>query len=85
VPAGRARTDRTALHQIGSSKAAVAGAVRGERPLFAMHAVERAKIRSNLLVLDFDGAHAADEVLNELRSAPKEYLFECEDACVAEL
>jgi hypothetical protein len=34
--------------------------------------------------LDFDGIHAADEVLNKLRSLQKEYLIDLEDACVVE-
>src|SRR5499433_1237660 len=39
---------------------------------------------SNLVVLDFDGMHTADEVLNKLRSLQKEYLIDLEDACVVE-
>src|SRR5499427_3006989 len=39
---------------------------------------------SNLVVLDFDGMHTADEVLNKLRSMQKEYLIDFEDACVVE-
>src|SRR5215831_453455 len=39
---------------------------------------------SNLVVLDFDGIHTADEVLNRLRSMQKEYLIDLEDACVVE-
>jgi uncharacterized membrane protein len=39
---------------------------------------------SNLIVLDFDGIHTADEVLNKLRSLQKEYLIDLEDACVVE-
>jgi uncharacterized membrane protein len=39
---------------------------------------------SNLVVLGFDGIHAADEVLNKLRSLQKEYLIDLEDACVVE-
>ena len=39
---------------------------------------------SNLVVFDFDGIHAADEVLNKLRSLEKEYLIDLEDACVVE-
>ena len=39
---------------------------------------------SNLVVLDFDGIHTADEVLNKLRSLEKEYLIDLEDACVVE-
>jgi uncharacterized membrane protein len=39
---------------------------------------------SNLIVLDFDGIHTADEVLNKLRSLQKEYLVDLEDACVVE-
>ena len=40
---------------------------------------------SNLIVLDFDGIHTADEVLNKLRSLQKEQLIDLEDACVVEL
>ena len=39
---------------------------------------------SNLVVLGFDGIHAADEVLNKLRSLQKEHLIDLEDACVVE-
>lgn len=39
---------------------------------------------SNLVVLGFDGLHAADEVLNKLRSLQKEHLIDLEDACVVE-
>lgn len=39
---------------------------------------------SSLVVLDFDGIHTADEVLNKLRSMQKEYLIDLEDACVVE-
>jgi len=39
---------------------------------------------SNLVVLDFDGIHTADEVLNKLRSLQKEYLIDLEDSCVVE-
>src|SRR5579885_3246851 len=39
---------------------------------------------SNLVVLDFDGIHTADEVLNKLRALEKEYLIDLEDACVVE-
>jgi uncharacterized membrane protein len=39
---------------------------------------------SNLIVLDFDGIHTADEVLNKLRSLQKEQLIDLEDACVVE-
>ena len=39
---------------------------------------------SNLIVLDFDGIHTADEVLNKLRSLQKEHLIDLEDACVVE-
>jgi uncharacterized membrane protein len=39
---------------------------------------------SSLVVLDFDGVHTADEVLNKLRSLQKEYLIDLEDACVVE-
>jgi len=39
---------------------------------------------SDLVVLDFDGIHTADEVLNKLRSLQKEHLVDLEDACVVE-
>jgi len=39
---------------------------------------------STLVVLDFDGIHTADEVLNRLRSMQKEYLIDLEDSCVVE-
>ena len=39
---------------------------------------------STLIVLDFDGIHTADEVLNKLRSLQKEYLIDLEDSCVVE-
>jgi len=39
---------------------------------------------STLVVLDFDGIHTADEVLNKLRSLQKEHLVDLEDACVVE-
>ena len=39
---------------------------------------------STLIVLDFDGIHTADEVLNKVRSLQKEYLVDLEDACVVE-
>jgi len=39
---------------------------------------------SDLVVLDFDGIHTADEVLNKLRSLQKEHLIDLEDACVVE-
>jgi uncharacterized membrane protein len=39
---------------------------------------------SDLLVLDFDRIHTADEVLNKLRSLQKEYLIDLEDCCVVE-
>ena len=39
---------------------------------------------SDLVVLDFDGIHTADDVLNKLRSLQKEYLIDLEDACVVE-
>lgn len=39
---------------------------------------------SNLIVLDFDGIHTADEVLNKVRSLQKEHLIDLEDACVVE-
>ena len=39
---------------------------------------------SNLIVLDFDGIHTADEVLNKLHSLQKEHLIDLEDACVVE-
>jgi uncharacterized membrane protein len=38
----------------------------------------------DLIVLDFDGIHTADEVLNKLRSLQKEHLIDLEDACVVE-
>lgn len=37
-----------------------------------------------LVALGFDGIHAADDVLNKLRSLQKEYLIDLEDACVVE-
>ncbi len=37
---------------------------------------------SDLVVLDFDGAGTADEVLTKLRSLQKEHLIDVEDACV---
>jgi uncharacterized membrane protein len=37
---------------------------------------------SDLVVLDFDGAGTADEVLTKLRAMQKEYLIDLEDACV---
>jgi len=37
---------------------------------------------SDLVVLDFDGLGAADEVLTKLRSMQKENLIDLEDACV---
>jgi uncharacterized membrane protein len=37
---------------------------------------------SDLVVLDFDGAGTADEVLTKLRSMQKAYLVDLEDACV---
>lgn len=37
---------------------------------------------SDLLVLDFDGAGTADEVLTKLRSMEKALLIDLEDACV---
>jgi len=39
---------------------------------------------SDLVVVGFDGLHAADEVLNKLRSFQKEHLIDLEDACVVE-
>jgi len=39
---------------------------------------------SSLVVLGFDGIHAADEVLNKARSMQKENLIDLEDACVVE-
>ena len=39
---------------------------------------------SNLIVLDFDGSHTADEVLNKLLSLQKERFIDLEDACVVE-
>lgn len=39
---------------------------------------------STLVVLGFDGMHAADEVLNKVRSLQKQYLIDLEDACVVE-
>jgi uncharacterized membrane protein len=39
---------------------------------------------SNLIVLGFDGLHAADEVLNKVRSLQKAHLIDLEDACVVE-
>lgn len=39
---------------------------------------------SDLVVLDFDGIHSADEVLNKLRSLQKQHLIDLEDACVVE-
>src|ERR1700732_2007254 len=39
---------------------------------------------STLIVLDFDGIHTADEVLNKVRSLQKEDLVDLEDACVVE-
>ena len=39
---------------------------------------------SDLVVLDFDGIHSADEVLNKLRSLQREHLIDLEDACVVE-
>jgi uncharacterized membrane protein len=41
-------------------------------------------VMSNLMVVDFDGIHTADEVLNKLRSLEKEYLIDLDDACVVE-
>jgi hypothetical protein len=38
---------------------------------------------SDLVVLDFDGVGAADEVLTKLRGMQKENLIDLEDACVA--
>jgi uncharacterized membrane protein len=39
---------------------------------------------STLVVFGFDGIHAADEVLNKVRSLQKRYLIDLEDACVVE-
>ena len=39
---------------------------------------------SDLIVLDFDGIHTADDVLNKLRSLQKEQLIDLEDACVVD-
>ena len=39
---------------------------------------------STLIVLDFDGIHTADDVLNKVRSLQKEHLVDLEDACVVE-
>jgi len=39
---------------------------------------------SDLVVMDFDGVHTADEVLNKLRSFQKEHLIDLEDSCVVE-
>ena len=39
---------------------------------------------STLIVLDFDGIHTADEVLNKVSSLQKEHLVDLEDACVVE-
>jgi len=39
---------------------------------------------SDLVVLDFDGIHTADEVLNKLRSLQKAHLIDLEDSCVVE-
>src|SRR5262245_25814754 len=39
---------------------------------------------SSLVVLGFDGIHAADEVLNKVRSLQQEHLIDLEDACVVE-
>jgi uncharacterized membrane protein len=39
---------------------------------------------SDLIVLDFDGIHTADDVLNKLRSLQKEQLIDLDDACVVE-
>ena len=39
---------------------------------------------SSLVVLGFDGIHAADEVLNKVRSLQQENLIDLEDACVVE-
>jgi uncharacterized membrane protein len=39
---------------------------------------------SDLVVLDFDGIHTADEVLNKLRSLQNENLIDLEDSCVVE-
>src|SRR5262249_35237833 len=39
---------------------------------------------SNVIVVDFDGIHTADELLNKLHSLQKEYLIDLENACVVE-
>jgi len=39
---------------------------------------------SDLVVLDFDGIHTADDVLNKLRALQKEHLIDLEDSCVVE-
>ena len=39
---------------------------------------------SDLVVLDFDGIHTADKVLNKLRSLQRENLIDLEDSCVVE-
>jgi uncharacterized membrane protein len=39
---------------------------------------------SSMVILGFDGIHAADEVLNKLRSMQKEYLIDLDDACIVE-
>ena len=44
----------------------------------------RSNKTSTLIVLDFDGIHTADDVLNRLRSLQKEHLVDLEDACVVE-
>lgn len=37
---------------------------------------------SDLIVLSFNGADTADEVLTKLRGMQKEHLIDLEDACV---
>jgi uncharacterized membrane protein len=44
----------------------------------------RSNKTSTLIVLDFDGIHTADDVLNKLRSMQKEHLIDLEDTCVVE-
>lgn len=41
-------------------------------------------LTNSLVVVDFDGIHTADEVLNTLRSFQKEDLIDLEDACIVE-
>jgi uncharacterized membrane protein len=65
------KTASKMLSKFGISRAAVGGNVIDD-PM------------SNLIVLDFNGIHTADEVLNKLRSLQKEHLIDLEDACVVE-